>query len=157
MFGAFRTRLHTFLRQVLRLRPSSVPIRTVLNGSQSGIKGRLSARSNGQTAVRRFMNKGARLIPQGPDPADYVKHRIETIQECPDLAVVLSADLYDEYLDMCRLGGWLPLGRNTFIRGLRRLGYEAQLVTTATGDRAKGIDFSRPAGNLAVLKIRRRR
>jgi hypothetical protein len=100
-------------------------------------------RATTETAVTRCLQMGHRPIPDGPSARAFVEHRKWLIQLDPDSAILTRTEAYDEYADMCALGGWRPLGRNQFVRALERIGYSPRRQR-ADGDRARVLDFTQP-------------
>lgn len=98
-----------------------------------------------ETAVTRWLQMGKRLIPDGPRVEQFVDHRLHVCRDNAELGIVSTTDLYDEYVSMCDLGGWKPMGKKIFFSRIEDAGYPRIRATMPNGDRYWLYNFTIPA------------
>lgn len=113
------------------------------NGPEGGLQG-AAHESAPDSAVVRRLQMGQRVIPDGPRVEQFAEHRRWLAEHDPECGIVSTTEAYDEYADMCILGGWRPVGKHAFLSRLAAIGYVPRRLTTGTGERPRMFDFNQP-------------
>ena len=100
--------------------------------------------SDAKPAVTRWLQMGKRVIPDGPRVDQFIDHRLHVCRADAELGIVDTTDLYVEYVAMCDLGGWKPIGRNTFFARIEAAGYPRIRARMPNGDRYWLYNFTVP-------------
>ncbi len=116
-----------------------------IDSCQTGQDSCQSMPEDAETAVTRWLQMGKRLIPDGPRVEQFVDHRLHVCRDNAELGIVSTTDLYDDYVSMCDLGGWKPIGKKMFFSRIEDAGYPRIRATMPNGDRYWLYNFTIPA------------